>query len=261
MHLYDQDGSEISRRKAEVRRNEGDVDAQAAHRAAAAGRVDSVGPGAVLRLQRLAGNAGVSSLVEEDAGRSPVLDVVGKGGGAPLPDDVRSRMESGLGADFGDVRVHHDAAAASSAQAVQAKAYTVGNEIVFNRGAYDPDSAAGQHTLAHELSHVVQQRSGPVDGAPTGDGISLSHPDDRFERQAESNADSFDRGEAVPPSAAPAGASIQREESDNAEPVGGPASSLQREDAVPEEEDIAAQPTPLQREEAAPEEEEEPTAT
>ena len=97
-------------------------------------------------------------------------------------------MEAKLGADFGSVRVHNGDTAAASAHAVQAKAYTVGDEIVFNQGAYAPDTPAGQHTLAHELTHVVQQRSGPVSATPTGDGVALSDPGDRFEREAESRA-------------------------------------------------------------------------
>jgi hypothetical protein len=154
-------------------------------------------------------------------------------------------MEAGLGADFSDVRVHHDGAAAASAQAVNAKAYTVGNDVVFNRGAYQPDTGEGRHTLAHELTHVVQQRSGPVDGTATGDGVSISDPDDRFEREAETTATSLGRREdaAVGPSAG----SVQRQ------------MSLQREEGPAEEEEPAAQAMSLQREEE-PAEEEEPAA-
>jgi hypothetical protein len=129
-------------------------------------------------------------MVEEgqEEQRSPVLDVVGRGAGQPLDSQVRDDMESSLGHDFSDVRVHTDAAAASSARAVQARAYTVGKEIVFDSGHYQPGSDEGRQTLAHELTHVVQQRSGPVDGAPAAGGIQLSDPSDRFERQAEHNA-------------------------------------------------------------------------
>jgi len=158
-------------------------------------------PAALLELQRLAGNTSVSRLVaptdqevaSEDeasaASRSPVLDVVGKGGGAPLGDDLRSEMEGRLGADFGDVRVHRDATASESARAVDAHAYTVGNDVVFRSDRWAPDSEAGKHTLAHELTHVVQQRAGPVAGTETGDGIRLSDPADSFERAADRNAD------------------------------------------------------------------------
>ncbi len=117
-----------------------------------------------------------------------MLDVVGSGGGSPLARDVREDMEARLGADFSDVRVHTGGTAASSAAAVGAQAYTVGNDVVFGAGTFDTTSTAGKTMLAHELTHVVQQRSGPVSGTPTGDGISVSDPGDRFEREAEANA-------------------------------------------------------------------------
>lgn len=156
------------------------------YRAAASGRTDVLGPGELLGLQRMVGNAGVGGLVEE---RSPVLDVVGSGGGAPLDADTRADMESRFGHDFSDVRVHTDSRAHDSAKAVNAHAYTAGNNIVFQREHYAPGTDTGKRTLAHELTHVVQQRSGPVDGTPSGGGISLSDPGDRFERDAVANAD------------------------------------------------------------------------
>src|SRR5262249_29740381 len=84
-------------------------------------------------------------------------------GGAPLPAPVRAHMEPRLGADLGDVRVHTNGAAADSAAALHAHAYTFGRDVVFGAGAYSPDSAAGRRLIAHELAHVVQQRG----GAPT----------------------------------------------------------------------------------------------
>ena len=97
-------------------------------------------------------------------------------------------MEARLGHDFSDVRVHDDSRAHDSAVGVNANAYTVGSNIVFQRDRYDPSSADGKVTLAHELTHVVQQRSGPVDGTPAGGGIKVSDPSDRFEREASANA-------------------------------------------------------------------------
>src|ERR1022692_2936220 len=93
---------------------------------------------------------------------SLVLDVVGKGGGQPLPPSVRADMEGRFAADFSDVRIHTDVKAAKSAAAVSARAYTVGNEVGFDHGAFAPGSPEGEHTLAHELAHVQQQRKGPV---------------------------------------------------------------------------------------------------
>jgi hypothetical protein len=168
----------------------------------------------ILRLQRAAGNASVSSLIESgsiDEERSPVRDVVGSGGGRGLDEPVRTMMESRLGHDFSDVRVHDDGRASESAKSVQAHAYTVGNDIVFQSGKYQPDSQSGQRMLAHELTHVVQQRSGPVDGTPAPGGIKVSDPSDSFERAAEASADTVMSGG---PSA------VQREEAPEEEAEG-----------------------------------------
>ena len=185
------------------------------YRAAAAGRTDVLGPAGLLGLQRAVGNAGVAGMVEEE--RSPVLDVVGSGGGAPLDRDTRADMESRLGHDFGDVRVHTDSRAHQSATAVNAHAYTVGSNIVFQRDRYDPGSTDGRTMLAHELTHVIQQRSGPVEGTPAGGGIQVSDPSDRFEREAVSNAERA-MSTPAPVAATPSGPAVQRQEDENEQP-------------------------------------------
>ncbi len=152
--------------------------------AAAAGRTDVVGRSGMLGVQRAAGNAAATSMME----RSPVHDVVSSGG-APLDEEVRTDMEGRMGQDFSDVRVHTGDAADTSARSVSAHAYTVGSNIVFQRGTYDPGSTQGRTLLAHELTHVVQQRSGPVDGTPAMGGVSVSDPSDRFEVEASRNAE------------------------------------------------------------------------
>lgn len=80
------------------------------------------------------------------------------GGGEPLAAAQRTRFESLLGHDFGNVRLHTGHQAAASAEALGALAYTVGSDVVFARGQYAPGTAGGQNLLAHELVHVVQQR-------------------------------------------------------------------------------------------------------
>ncbi len=143
----------------------------------------------LMHLQRTAGNAGVVQLLADDeAADSPVHDVVGRGGGAPLDESTRSSMEGRFGESFGDVRVHTDSQASQSAESVGANAYTVGSDIVFRSGQFDASSPTGQRTLAHELTHVVQQRSGPVDGTDAPGGIKLSDPSDRFEQAADETA-------------------------------------------------------------------------
>lgn len=158
------------------------------------------GPAGLLALQRFAGNSAVSRAIttqrhascqgkdEEEAVAEPVQrstgvhDVLGTSG-RPLPGAVRQDMEARFGGtDFGDVRIHDDSAARRSAQEIGARAYTSGSHIVIGDGGGD------RHTLAHELTHVVQQRQGPVAGTDRGDGLNVSDPSDRFEVAAEENA-------------------------------------------------------------------------
>ncbi|HEY0408498.1 MAG TPA: DUF4157 domain-containing protein [Pyrinomonadaceae bacterium] len=88
----------------------------------------------------------------------PVVHDVLNSPGRPLDAQTRSFMEPRFGHDFGGVRVHTDSRAAESARAVSAHAYTVGNNIVFDSGKYNPRSESGQHLLAHELTHTIQQQ-------------------------------------------------------------------------------------------------------
>ena len=80
-----------------------------------------------------------------------------RGGGHPMPTALRSQMESGFETDFSRVRLHTGSAAEAMSNDLSAKAFTYGNDIYFNRGQYSPDTTAGQHLIAHELTHVVQQ--------------------------------------------------------------------------------------------------------
>ncbi|MBC7774458.1 MAG: DUF4157 domain-containing protein, partial [Phycisphaerae bacterium] len=80
-----------------------------------------------------------------------------KGSGSPLPDNTRSVMESGIGADFSKVRVHTDGQASSMSRDINAKAFTHGSDVYFNSGQYNPATSSGQQLLAHELTHTVQQ--------------------------------------------------------------------------------------------------------
>lgn len=194
----------------------------------------------LLHLQRTAGNAGVVQMLADEAAQeqeaSPVHEVIGKGGGQPLDESTRGSMEARFGQDFSDVRIHTDAKASQSAASVGANAYTVGNEMVFRGGHFDASSPTGQRTLAHELSHVVQQRSGPVDGTDAPGGIRLSDPGDRFERAAEATADQVMSGPAPAPAAVGAGTAVQLEAAEDSEQGGG--MPVQRE--AEEEEELQA---------------------
>lgn len=231
MHIHDGYDQESSLRPKASRSEE--AESAVALKAAMSGRFDAAGASGLMGLQRAIGNAGTAELIEQE--RSPVHDVIGSGG-SPMEPTIRADMEGRLGHDFGDVRIHTDAAAHDSAKSVNAQAYTVGSDIVFQQGKYDPGSQSGQHMLAHELTHVVQQRSGPVDGTDAGGGVKVSDPSDRFEREAVVNAD---RVMSSAPAATP---DVQRS-ADGVVPV------VQREEEEPEEEEPAAAQTFVQRHE------------
>ncbi|QMU66979.1 DUF4157 domain-containing protein [Streptacidiphilus sp. P02-A3a] len=183
---------------------------------------DHPSPEAVLALQRRIGNAAVSRMLEQarhehGAGcghqpepgapvqRSAVHEVL-RGSGQPLAEPLRNEMESRLGADFSDVRLHTGATARDSAAEIGARAFTSGSHVVIG------DGGADKHTLAHELTHVIQQRGGPVAGTDNGAGLHLSDPADRFERAAEANATRVMSAPAAGrvPEAAPEAARVQR---------------------------------------------------
>ncbi|MFF3735102.1 DUF4157 domain-containing protein [Streptomyces sp. NPDC002476] len=215
------------------------ADASRVFRAGATGRADVVGTRGMGVLQRAVGNSAVGAVLQrqvlqrqesraeelqrqEEAERSPVHDVISSGGGQPLDTDTRTDMERRMGADFSDVRVHTDSAAHESAKGVGAHAYTVGSDVVFQRDAYDPSSPQGRTTLAHELTHVIQQRNGPVEGTEAPGGIRVSDPSDRFEREAVANADRV----LADPAPAPESVPVTDTASTSA-PVAAPASASQ----------------------------------
>lgn len=145
------------------------------------------------------GEGGASSLVQ---------DVVSSSGGS-LDPGIRGELGSKMGADFGDVRVHTGPTASKAAEAINAKAFTVGNHIGFNRGVYDPSSQEGKHTLAHELAHVQQQADQTrrmVQRIQEGGGMEVSDPGDPHEKEAESVARAVMRGESATVSPMSAGA-------------------------------------------------------
>jgi LysM repeat protein len=107
----------------------------------------------------------------------PIVHGVLDSSGQPLDQSTRNFFEPRLGHDFSRVRVHADSEAAESATAVNALAYTVGNDLVFGHGQYSPATRGGQRLLAHELAHVVQQGRGGGTPAPA--------PDGNLERDAE----------------------------------------------------------------------------
>jgi len=91
-----------------------------------------------------------------DSGGESLLNS-SKVSGTPLPDDAKSEMESGFGADFSDVRIHTGQESVQMNKSLGAQAFTHGNDIYFNEGKYNTHSNQGKHLLAHELTHTIQQ--------------------------------------------------------------------------------------------------------
>jgi hypothetical protein len=102
------------------------------------------------------------------------------GGGAPLPESSRAFFESRFGHDFAAVRIHSDDRSARLAHSVDARAFTLGRDIVFGAGEYSPRTGEGARLLAHELTHVAQQRSSQAilqrQPAPGGPSPSTAQP-------------------------------------------------------------------------------------
>jgi hypothetical protein len=143
------------------------------------------------------------------AGETGVPDVVRNvisSPGRSMDQAVQREMESKMGGDFSDVQLHTGPKAAAAADSINARAFTVGNHVAFNKGEYQPKSTDGKKILAHELTHVRQQNRGRVSlllktatgGHPSGSPghdfhaqpkLKLSSPDDPAEKEAEEVAD------------------------------------------------------------------------
>jgi hypothetical protein len=114
-----------------------------------------------------------SSVCTGRAEISPIVRDALKSHGQPIDPGTRSFMESRFQQDFGHVRVHSDKQAARSASAINARAYTLGQDVVFADREFATGTSEGKHLLAHELVHVMQQTSAKKSGM---DNISAAHP-------------------------------------------------------------------------------------
>jgi len=139
-----------------------------------------------VHLSRL--NAYHDGLDEDDANVPESVRKVVSSTGHSLDMAVQRTMESRMGEDFSDVQIHTGPRAAQAAEDINAKAFTVGNHVAFNRGKYDPSSQEGQHVIAHELAHVRQQTGGAVSMLPQDDVQLEIDPDPELEREAEETA-------------------------------------------------------------------------
>jgi hypothetical protein len=111
--------------------------------------------------------------------------------GTALPSPLRARLESHASVDLSEVRIHTGAESEAAADAVGAQAYAVGQDIYFGAGAYDPGSESGQHLIAHEVAHTIQQRG----AAPHPQyKLAVTNPGDAAEVEADRFSDSFSSG-------------------------------------------------------------------
>ncbi len=143
-----------------------------------------------LSLQPSTQNSEVEGL--NDKGVPPIVHEVLNSSGQPLDQMTRAFMEPRFGHDFSRVRVHSGARAADSARAVNALAYTVGQDVVFGAGQYRPDSVEGRSLLTHELTHTIQQGDGSGFSASSISGVG-----DAAELEAEKAAQVINDGGAI----------------------------------------------------------------
>jgi hypothetical protein len=131
--------------------------------------VGSSAPSSVSKVQRSSQVGLAGGAVDSDTESK----IRSSGSGRPMHEPVRRQMESAFGADFSGVRIHEGPRSAELNNRIQAKAFTVGSDIHFRDGAPDTSTSSGQHLLAHELTHTIQQspaahRSSAISSAPAG---------------------------------------------------------------------------------------------
>ena len=146
--------------QARVEDQEEPVQAQAAEDEPAQAQLDSEGEEPV--RAKLDEDEPVQALIESPAAAPPDRFIrkqlrARRGFGSPLPDAIRSRMEAQIGADFSGVRIHTDDISVQLSRLLKAKAFTRGRDIYFGKGRFRPGTREGDHLLAHELTHTVQQ--------------------------------------------------------------------------------------------------------
>lgn len=166
---------------------EREAGARAAHKRPAGGAPQQAD--GMRGLAAAVGNAAFGRLARQGSGLLPggrvhpdVEQAISaqRGGGRPLDSSTREQVGEALGDPLADVRVHDDSSAGALARSVSARAFTTGTDVFFGDGEYKPGTSEGDRLLAHELSHVVQQR-----GAPTSGPLEVSEPGDALEQEAD----------------------------------------------------------------------------
>jgi hypothetical protein len=170
---------------------------------------------ALVRLQQRRGNAYVQrvarylrhplqakpSLATDQPDEETLADRIEAAAGSGYALDARTAEDFGarLDADLSQVRLHTGPEAEALADALDAIAFTSGQDIFFSQSAPPPESPEARRLLAHEVAHTLQQAAGPVDGAPSLGGVLLSSPADRFEQAAEATAEALTASQSSTP--------------------------------------------------------------
>jgi hypothetical protein len=148
----------------------------------------------VTRMQQTVGNTAAQRIIAQRSGdgQAEVDDDIAnnihsqRGSGQTINDDIAAKAGGVMGHDLSNVRVHTDSNADTLSRQLNAKAFTTGNDIFFQQGAYNPTSSEGQHLISHELTHVVQQGA----SVPSVQGkLSVNDPNDQYEAEADHVAD------------------------------------------------------------------------
>ena len=140
----------------------------------------------------------------------PIVGQVLRSSGQTLDATTRTFMEPRFGHDFSQVRVHTNGQAAKSARAVNALAYTVGNDVVFAESQYALNTTEGRRLIAHELTHVIQQSGASSTGQLQGK-LTINQPGDAFEQEADAAAERVMAGAHASASLTSSRPTIQRE--------------------------------------------------
>jgi Domain of unknown function (DUF4157) len=174
-HSRDRDAKEVARFPRKSRSQPGEASGKASAN------------NQILRLQRTIGNQAVQRLLQPDAPSSDA-EPGAREIGQSVPEQQRAQFEQATGKSVGPVRVHTGPDSRQAADAFQAQAFTIGNEIHFAAGRFEPGTHEGDGLLAHELTHTVQQRA----AAPTPQmQLEISRPSDQAELEAEAVADTI----------------------------------------------------------------------
>lgn len=186
----------------------------------------------VLDLQKSAGNSSVSAAIQagdslqpgNGNGTEPVHKALSKQNGHPLPADIQQEMGERFHHDFSQVRVYTSPESEHSAREIRASAYTVGNNVVFGAGRYQPTHPRGRRLIAHELTHVVQQAN-----ASPADSLTIQPSSSVQEAQARGAGAGISSGQTVAGLTPVGTQAVQRQPEEESAAEGGTTSTQSEE--------------------------------